>query len=316
MNTIGGYLDLEMRRKMEYHADSIRLNTGRNALEYILLAKKYRKIYLPFYFCDVLLQPLKKLEIDYCFYSINEKLEAVFDFDKIKNDEAFLCINYFGLKEDYTNAITPLCKNLIIDNAQAFFAMPVRGVDTFYSPRKFFGLPDGSYLYTDKMLETELEQDISYNRFEHLLRRIDETAETAYPFFKANEESLNNKPLLRMSKLTQTMLQNIEYSEVASIRRANYIYIHKELKKINNIQIELSENAVPLVYPFYTNNPDLRKKMLDNSIYCAQYWPNVLQAAGKESIEYKLTSNLLQLPIDQRYGFKDMEYIIETVING
>ena len=69
-----------------------------------------------------------------------------------------------------------LWKQLIVDNTQAF-CFSDRGVDTFYSARKFFGVPDGAYLYTDKFLNVELEQDVSCQRCEHLLRRIDEGAE-------------------------------------------------------------------------------------------------------------------------------------------
>jgi hypothetical protein len=34
MQPIGGYFELELRKGKEYHTDAIRLNTGRNALEY------------------------------------------------------------------------------------------------------------------------------------------------------------------------------------------------------------------------------------------------------------------------------------------
>jgi hypothetical protein len=33
--SIGGYFELELSRGEEYHSDAIRLNTGRNAFEYI-----------------------------------------------------------------------------------------------------------------------------------------------------------------------------------------------------------------------------------------------------------------------------------------
>ena len=56
-------------------------------------------------------------------------------------------------------------KNLIIDNAQAFFAKPLLGIDTFYSPRKFVGVSDGGILATKKILEGVLK-----NEFTHALK--------------------------------------------------------------------------------------------------------------------------------------------------
>ena len=77
MNAIGGYFELELAKGEEYHKDAIRLNTGRNAFEYILRAKAYKKVYLPFYTCDVMLEPIKKLNIKYEFYSIRNNFELL-----------------------------------------------------------------------------------------------------------------------------------------------------------------------------------------------------------------------------------------------
>ena len=41
MKELGGYFELELPKKTEFHKDAVRLNSGRNALEYILLAKSY-----------------------------------------------------------------------------------------------------------------------------------------------------------------------------------------------------------------------------------------------------------------------------------
>ena len=53
-----------------------------------------------------------------------------------------------------------LCKNkkgnIIFDNSQAFYSKQY-GTAGIYSPRKFFGLPDGGILCTDLNLEEEYE---------------------------------------------------------------------------------------------------------------------------------------------------------------
>ena len=63
MEPIGGYFSLELPHYGEYHKDAIRLNTGRNCLEYILRVRNYKKVYIPYYTCDVVLEPFKKLGI-------------------------------------------------------------------------------------------------------------------------------------------------------------------------------------------------------------------------------------------------------------
>src|SRR5690554_3350732 len=65
--SIGGYFELELPVTEEFHRNAIRLNTGRNVFEYILRAKNYKMVYLPFYTCDVMLEPITKLNLKYKF---------------------------------------------------------------------------------------------------------------------------------------------------------------------------------------------------------------------------------------------------------
>ena len=53
VNSIGGYFELELRNGRLYHNNAIALNLGRNALEYILLANQYEKVYVPLFTCEV-----------------------------------------------------------------------------------------------------------------------------------------------------------------------------------------------------------------------------------------------------------------------
>ena len=91
-----------------------------------------------------------QLNINYEFYHINEMLEP--EIKQINNDSALLYTNYFGIKVEFIQSIIKKNKNIIIDNSQAFYAEPINGIDTFYSPRKFFGVPDGGYLSINKKI--------------------------------------------------------------------------------------------------------------------------------------------------------------------
>lgn len=313
MEPIGGYFSLELPKHEEYHKDAIRLNTGRNCLEYILRCKKYNKVYIPYYTCDVVLEPFLKLDITYEFYHINIHLEISKDI-RLKKGEALLYTNYFGLKQRYVEHLTEQYgQQLIVDNTQAFYDKPVNGIDTFYTCRKFFGVPDGAYLYTDKQLDIELEEDESYERCASLLKRIDLGPEAGYCDFREISKSLVGQSIKKMSKLTQRMMQGINYDAVAQQRRANYMLLQKTLGSSNCLNLPLEDDAVPMVYPFLTSLKDLRERLINNRIYIARYWPNVLDWNTKDDIEYLLSLQTQHLPIDQRYGIKDMKRIIEVI---
>lgn len=310
MKAIGGYFELELRAGEHYHNDAIRLNTGRNCFEYILRARKYNKVFIPYYTCEVMLEPLHRLNIEYEFYHINEVLEPISK-PSLKKDEVFLYTNYFGLKQDCVERLSIIYETqLIVDNAQAFYAPRIQGIDTFYSPRKFFGVSDGGYLYTDQYLDEEIEKDYSYDRMLHLLKRADVSAEFGFEDFHKNDSLLENNPIRKMSFLTEKILCSIDYDDIRKRRRENYLSLQEQLGSLNLLNLELND-SVPMVYPYLVKMNSLKQKLIENKIYVATYWPNVLDWCNKTDCEYQLTEQLLALPVDQRYT----KEILATLIN-
>ena len=313
MDAIGGYFSLELPLREEYHKEAIRLNTGRNCLEYILRVRGYKKVYIPYYTCEVILEPFKKLGIPYEFYHIDIHFE-IRDRFTLKADEALLYTNYFGLKQRYVEQLAEkIGSRLIVDNTQAFYAKSLNGIDTFYTCRKFFGVADGAYLYTDKLLEDEFEQDESWNRMTHLLKRIDLSAEQGFADFRRADDGLDNQPIRKMSKLTQRIMQSIDYEAAANMRRENYLILQEALGGENNLTLPLDDDAIPMVYPFLAPIKGIREKLIENRIFVARYWPNVLEWTKKDDIEYLLAYQMQPLPIDQRYDEADMQRIIDVI---
>jgi len=113
---IGGYYELEARFGKEYHADLLKLNSSRNSLEYVLNYRGYKKIYLPYYTCEVLLHPIKKLGVDYEFYRIDENLEPILP-QGLGVHDVVLLTNYFGIKNHLLSQIEETKFNVIFDNS-------------------------------------------------------------------------------------------------------------------------------------------------------------------------------------------------------
>jgi len=318
MSAIGGYFELELQdNKSIYHDNAIALNSGRNALEYILRSNnKIIKVFLPYYTCDVLLQPIKRLNLEVAFYRLNEELLPQLNI--IGNNEAIVYVNYFGIMNKKIKKILKKYENLIIDNSQAFFTKPIKNIPTFYSPRKFFGLPDGGFAYTNKIIKNNLEQDNSLDRITHLLGRIEKGAESFFEVFKENDKKLDNLPLKRMSNLTLRLMKNINFEEVKQRRNKNFALLHNSLKNINELSplINIETIMGPMVYPLLCKKgKKLKKLLIKNKIYVATYWPNVYQWVNKKDWEYYLTDNLIPLPVDQRYGLNEMKKILNILNN-
>ncbi len=310
MDAIGGYFSLELPLCEEYHKDAIRLNTGRNCLEYILWARGYKKVYVPYYTCEAVMEPINKLSISYEYYHIDIHFE-IRDRFTLKDGEALLYTNYFGLKQRYVELLAEkVGSRLIVDNTQAFYAKPLAGIDTFYTCRKFFGVADGAYLYTEKKLADEFEQDESYDHMAHLMKRIDLSAEEGFADFRKADDGLDNQPIRWMSKLTRRIMQSIDYEAAAKKRRENYMMLQEALGGENNLELKLEDDAVPMVYPFLAPIKELREKLIENKVFVARYWPNVLDWTTEKDIEYLFAYQMQPLPIDQRYGNEEINKII------
>lgn len=313
MEPIGGYFSLELRQGNSYHPNALALNTGRNCLEYVLKCRKYRKVYIPYYTCGVVLEPFQKLDVVYEYYHIDRQLEIA-DAIVLNENEALLYTNYFGLKQAYVEQLAnQYGKQLIVDNTQAFYAKPVEGIDTFYTCRKFFGVPDGAYLYTDAKADFDIEQDVSYDRMSFLLKRLDLGAEAGYADFREQSEKLVGQTIKRMSNLTAEMMKGIDYQVVAARRRENYKYLNEYLGGTNQLQLSFADDAVPMVYPYLTDDKTLKQRLISEKIFVATYWPNVLGWCKQEDWEYELAERTVFIPTDQRYGRDEMNRIADTI---
>lgn len=310
MKEIGGYFELELNQKEEYHSQGLRLNSGRNCLLYILQAQKPSKIFLPYYICDSILEPIISEGIKYELYNINESFEITSDLS-LKQDEKLLYVNYFGLKSVYSKCLAEKYTHaFILDNTQAFFEKPLTNIDTIYSPRKFFGVSDGGYLYTHTKLNAKLEKDESIEFSEQLLGRQDKSASHYYKQYQKAEHRLVGQPIKSMSKLTQAILKSIDYEVAKSKRVDNFEKLHLKLKNINALNLDHIKLNGPMVYPFVTKIPMLREYLIEKKVYVARYWGEVLDRDGIGNVEQKIVESLVPLPIDQRYGKEDMQRIL------
>lgn len=318
LSPIGGYFELADReQECKIPIKGVALNTCRNALEYIILKLTDAKhIYLPLYTCYAVIEPLKRLSVTYSFYHINDSFEIAEDID-LKDGDYIIANNYFGLKDAYiADLVKKYGSRLIVDNAQAFFAPILPGIKAVYSTRKYVGVADGGYAVnvpSEPSLNYEMDRTSDHDS--HLLIRKQYGAEAGFKDYQANEYKLDNQSIRRMSVETQDILKHINYEKVIAKRRANFEYLHKVLAEYNQLQLpSIDSFTCPMIYPFVCKTDEnLRAKLIENKIFVARYWPNVLEWAEPNELEYKLTINLIPLPIDQRYGKEDMDRIKELV---
>ena len=317
MKEYGGYIELDRYRLPMLHEGAVALNCGRNALAYLIKARNIKKIKVPYFLCDSILEVCRKYSAEMSFYHINENFMP--ENLSLSDGEWLYLINYYGqLDSQYIKELKNKYGRVIVDNAQAYFEMPIPEIDTLYTCRKFFGVADGAFLYTDKLLEEELPKDESFDRMRFLLGRFERTASEFYSENMANNRLFSSEPIKKMSKLTDNLLHAIDYEFVKKRRTGNFASYHTQLGKINQLKLRKIEGA--FAYPLLVENgAEIRKKLQQQRIYIPTLWPNVLREIDNNSLEYKFAENILPLPVDQRYSEDDINELssrIKQTIKG
>lgn len=171
----------------------------------------------------------------------------------LQENEWLYIVNYYGqLDNTVLSELKRKYKRVIIDNAQAYFQMPMPEVDTLYTCRKFFGVADGAFLYTDAILNEELERDESYERMHFLLGRFERTASEFHSEYIENNQFFMSEATKSMSKLTENLLRGIEYNVIKEKRTQNFKFLHEALHKVNGLKLSVPQGS--FMYPLYINN--------------------------------------------------------------
>lgn len=305
-------------------------SSGRAALYQILKYVKAElgisRILLPDYLCSSILAPVNKLGYDFLFYPIDEVLELeTAKFQKLyKTNTAVLLINYFGLKDlsSQVNFIRSVDEHAIIieDDVQAYFDFKktLDGVDfKFTSLRKTFAIPDGGLVKTKHRLpKTDTPNTFGqYKAAAALLKSMREgnfNDQIYLELFEKGESLIDSEQECGMSQIAEKLYSFVDEERVRVRRLNNAEYLICELKKIDIAPIlPLTDNHVPLFVPIRLNNRDtVRKSMFVHEIFCPVHWPleGLDLQRGKDMEE-----NELSLIIDQRYGHKDIDGIINIL---
>ena len=312
MKEIGGYFEFEKLIHNEWHDNCVKLNSARNCLRFIMRERKIRKIYLPYFLCDAFSVACDEDNVEVEYFRIGADFLPIFD-QELAEDEYLCIVNYYGmLNENVLKTLQKRYKNIIVDNTHAFFMNSLPGVDTIYSCRKYFGVPDGAYLATDLDYDSKkIKKGKSGNRIKHLVGRLEGTASEYYVDFKKAEETFYHENVAQMSDFTENIMGAINYDLVRERRKENIEYLHDQLREYN--ELDLNVGQMDFMYPLLNDNAEkIRAALIDQKVFVPILWPNVLENEQNE-LECKLARNIMPIPIDQRYDKEDMDYICKII---
>lgn len=311
----GGFLPLAgAPARQGFPAGAALLSTGRAAWIAILSQLRPRAVHLPFWCCDAMLRPLQQQGIEALFYPLAADFTPAVTLAPAP-DEAVLLVDYFGLLGPRLATLAAQLRghSIILDQSQAFYAGAVNGCWHFNSLRKFFGVPDGAFLTGPAVLELTAPPRWPLP-YAYLIERRHGDPAAALAGYRA-AEAAHPFEVLGMSPLTRDLFVTLDLEGEAAARVANYRRYAALLGARNTLDLPAAPPSAPLAYPFLPAQPPSQVALAGSGLFIPRYWDECLARAPASGFELERawSAGLLPLPVDSRYGERDIGEIARLV---
>lgn len=306
-------------------------SSGRAALfsilQYLKESKGVKRILLPDYLCSSIVDTVKSCDLEYVFYSIDDKLlPDLRSVDTLlQANDLILIINYFGLLklESIYNQIKRIHKNatIIEDDVQAlpsFLGELSKNVDfAFTSLRKWLPVPDGGLAKSKETIQLPIpdgENTFAQYKLSGLFlkgnREMGITDDSIYlDLLEKGESLIDDNLTAKTSDYTINYFLSKYPHLNFNLRKRNSDYLLNGLKEIGiNPIIDVPSDVTPFFIPIWLEDRNqVRKEMFKHNIFCPVHWPleGLNLEKGAEMAEHELS-----LIIDQRYTFSDLDRIL------
>lgn len=310
-------------------ADSTFVFSGRTAIETVLKNEpQIKKAMLPSYCCDSMIEPFRRAGIETEFYPVNYENGLIINMAIPEDVDCVFWCNYFGFKLQMPDMSDFVKRGGVVieDITHSFLS------DKRYSPqskylvaslRKWEPLNCGGYCasvygaLTYKPIETP-SPDFIFHKRQVMSQKAaylagDEKIEKSFfliGFSEVNAWLADNYSELKIDSDSQTYLEVADYENERQIRRENAARLYEGLKdnKLINFLFGKEDMDCPLFVPVLiepTKRDIVRKKMIEQDIYCPVHWPH-----PNADCESNLYETELSLICDQRYTPRDMDRIV------
>lgn len=295
-----------------------------------------KTVLLPEYICESVIRCFEKSRI--IFYHIDDKFDIDEQdlFSKLNDSVGVVYIcHYYGflqdvnlLKEIY-HKVTRVGALMIEDTTQSFFSgQKLIGDVGVMSIRKWMPVSQGGILYAEKTGVLDEENYLKLGKSNQderalgmflkgiFLKNLCDTNRVYRDIFERYEDRLDKQVVVeKMSDLARLQIECVDIPNMIRKRKENEKYLSDALQSMNISLIRCySEGECPFALPLRVRKRDLfRKYLLENHVYCAVHWPTDSFMVPERKQAKDNAEQLISLPIDQRYGRDEMDYMIDII---
>lgn len=321
---------------VKFFQEPVFYGSGRQAIIDICIQNKYKKLWIPQYFCYEVIASIRNSGVEVVFYDDfpgGDDIDAISKINFSQGD-VLLRMNYFGLRDFRSN--TNISIPVIEDHSHALLSswslksnadwcvaslrktLPIATGGMLWSPlgfnlRKFpISNEQVNFLSTVRTRAMELKkaylagEDIDKNIFLNDFRRT--------------ENMFNDLPICVIGECDGEVLQHFDFEKWNTQKLSNWKVLQKlKLKHATILQPENEDFCSPFSYALLFDSSeerDIAKELLIcNNIYPAILW-NVPK--NTSSTVQNISSRILSIHCDGRYNSQEIELLIsklESILN-
>ena len=321
--------------------------SGREAIELALISLERerpdvpKRCLMPAYMCDSVFVPFCHRGWEIIFYAVDSRLESTGEtlFQRIleTNPGLIFMHPYYGADtlRDLRAQLPVFRKSgiLVMEDVTQSYYLEAAGQEADFvvgSLRKWYPIPDGGFVVSDLPLAEDVLQDgetYAEGRLEPLVQKweylqdakvLPERKELFLRKNRSLEEALDRyEGVRRMSGVSAAILSETDEEAARQKRAENQGFLCEKMigmERLRPVLVWQGEEA-PLYLPVYAKErEDLQRFLTEHDIYAPVLWP--VSEDGPdffEGDEDYIYGHLLALPIDQRYGIREMERIAQVL---
>lgn len=307
-------------------------SSGRHALEAIICQEKWKRIWIPSYFCYEVIGHLSSLGIEIKLYSDNPLVYCEDDIIRslpFNNGDVLLRMNYFGLRTIRSNEELPV--PVIEDHTHDIisdWALNSNADWCIASIRKTLPVAAGGILWSP--LKKKLPQQLkSTNNCEQMAEIRYDAMQMKKKYFKEggdkdifrnkyilSEEMIEKLSISGMDKKSFEIFNSIDVDEWTSKRKTNWITAYNILSdKFNILKPYNIDNFNPFSLIFICNSMEdrgnLRSYLIQRSIFPAILWKIPENTTFDSTLDF--SNKMLSVHCDARYTKSDIERMCKTI---
>jgi dTDP-4-amino-4,6-dideoxygalactose transaminase len=308
--------------------------SGRTAIDLILQdisrKKDVKSVAMPAWCCDSMIAPFLAHGIDVRFYDYDHT-DYYLTTDITENTDIFYLTNYFGYKNTLNIEIVRKIKEsgsiILYDRTHSFLMddkeYKVLSDYSFASIRKWMGVIDGAVVEGIEPPELKdcpyisIKEKAMRDKYRYLMGDSNiKKEEFLAAFGEFGHQLAEDYCNYAMDDLSYTLYKQEDLQKMTQIRRENAAYIHINLEGVQ-FMYEFTDKSVPLFVPVLFESKEqrdyVRKKLIEQQIYCPVHWPQPKQIPTDYKVN-DIVSRELSLICDQRYGINEIKREIETIM--